>query len=152
MDEQRKRVSDRRQAPRGGRRPGDGPGSHPTVMVVEDQPGLRLLLARLLSHHRFRVEEAGNGFEALARILEAPPHLIVTDLRMPVLGGAALVERLAAAEHTRQIPVVIYSSDRAGAALAASLARAAFVEKPAESQEILAGIRQVLRSPGAPLS
>ena len=151
MGEQRQRVSDRRQARRGGRRRGDGPGLHPTVMVVDDQPGLRRLLARFLSRRGFKVEEAGNGLEALARILETPPHLVVTDLRMPVLGGAALVERLAAAEHTRQIPVVIYSSDRASAELAPRLARAAFVRKPADSQKILAGIRQVLRSPGAPL-
>ena len=120
-------------------------------MVVEDQPGLRRLLARYLSRHRFKVEEASNGLEALTRILKTPPHLIVTDLRMPGLGGAALVERLAAAEQTRQIPLVIYSSDRAGAALVPRLARATFVKKPAESQALLAGIRQVLRSPGAPL-
>lgn len=151
MNEQRQRGPDRRRAPRGGRRPGDGPGLHPTVMVVEDEPGLRRLLVRHLSRHRFRVEEAGNGLAALARIREAPPDLILTDLSMPGLGGAALVEQLRSAEHTRQIPVVIYSSDRAGAELAPRLAHAAFVKKPAESQDLLAGIRQVLRSPGAPL-
>lgn len=70
---------------------------------------------------------------------------------MPVLGGAALVERLAAAEHAREIPLVIFSSDRAGAALASRLPRAVYVRKPAASQELLTGIRQVLRSPRAPL-
>lgn len=146
MDELRQRASERRQAPRGGRRPGDKPGLHPTVMVVDDQPALRRLMARYLSSYRFKVEEAADGLEALSRIRDTPPHLIVTDLRMPVLGGGALVERLGADEHTRHIPVLIYSSDRAGAQLAARLPRATFVEKPAASKEILDGIRRVLRS------
>lgn len=152
MTEHRERGPDRRLAARGGRRPGDEPGLHPTVLVVDDLPAMRQLLARYLTGRRFHVETAGDGLEALARILAKPPHLIVTDLRMPLLGGAALLERLAAGTDTRQIPVVIYSSESAGADLARRLARAAYVPKPAPPQQILDGIRQVLRSPDPPSS
>lgn len=152
MAEHRERGPDRRQAARGGRRRGDEPGLHPTVLVVDDLPAMRELLARYLKGRRFHVETAGDGLEALGRILAKPPHLIVTDIRMPVLDGAALLERLAAGTDTRHIPVVIYSSASAGAELARRLARAAFVPKPAPPQQLLDGIRQVLRSPETPLS
>lgn len=152
MSEERERGPDRRQAARGGRRSGDEPGLHPNVLVVDDLPAMRELLTRYLKRHRFQVETAGDGMEALARILAKPPHLIVTDMRMPLLGGAALLERLAGGEQTRQIPVVIYSSETAGADVARGLARAAFVPKPAPLQQILDGIREVLRSPATPSS
>jgi CheY-like chemotaxis protein len=59
------------------------------VLVVEDLPALRQLLAMALADEGFAVRTAPNGAEALAGLEEAAPCLILLDLRMPVMDGHA---------------------------------------------------------------
>ena len=59
------------------------------VLVVEDTPALRHLLAHALALEGYAVRTARHGAEALAKLGEAAPCLILLDLRMPVLDGHA---------------------------------------------------------------
>ena len=61
------------------------------VLVVDDDPGVRRLLKRVVTHIGCNVETATNGREALARLRTRPYDLVITDLRMPEMDGTALV-------------------------------------------------------------
>ncbi len=92
------------------------------VLVVEDEPGVRKYVVRSIHRAAEEVEvfEAGNGLEALEKLqeirrkLKRDPVLIVTDLRMPVMDGWEMIERLrreyVAAGKEQGIPIIAYSA------------------------------------------
>jgi chemotaxis protein histidine kinase CheA len=82
-----------------------------TILVAEDSPVVRDLLAEALRSHGTRVLEAVDGLEALEK-LEAHPEirLLVTDIEMPRLDGFELIRRARARPHARRIPTVIVST------------------------------------------
>ncbi len=85
-----------------------------TVLVVDDDDGLRTAMGRILRRYGYRVIEAQHGAEALALCTrqQEPMHLVVTDLVMPGLGGHELAERIRALASTAKILFVSgYSSD-----------------------------------------
>ncbi|MGI5863567.1 MAG: response regulator [Myxococcales bacterium] len=71
-------------------------GQGETVLVAEDEPGVRAIIRRVLVRNGYRVLEAGDGLEALSTALghAGPIDVLVTDLVMPKLSGAELAERL----------------------------------------------------------
>ena len=84
-------------------------GRSPTVLVVEDEDNLRVVIRRLLEGEGYGVVEAGNGASAL-EILETSDHkieLVLTDLRMPVMDGRQLAAALARKHPT--LPIVFMS-------------------------------------------
>ncbi len=79
-----------------------------TVLVVDDEPGVRSVVARSLEGGGFRVLQAGNGADALELIDRyGPPQLVLTDLTMPGIGGVALARSLK--ERWPALPVVFMS-------------------------------------------
>jgi DNA-binding NtrC family response regulator len=66
-----------------------------TILVVEDEPGIRALVRKILHRQGYEVIEAANGDQALAICREHPGsiHLLITDVIMPELGGRELVDR-----------------------------------------------------------
>ena len=66
-----------------------------TILVVDDEPRIRALIQKILSRHGYRVIEAADGQEALAMFKAHPEiDLLITDVMMPRMGGAELVEQL----------------------------------------------------------
>nr|AHE14567.1 response regulator [uncultured bacterium] len=65
-----------------------------TVLVVDDEQGILEALADLLREEGFRVQTAAHGREALERMAELKPDLVLTDWMMPVLDGPALIARI----------------------------------------------------------
>jgi CheY-like chemotaxis protein len=84
---------------------GDSAGLH-RVLVVDDEDVVRRVLAALLRKGGFHVVEARDGFDALSRIQEARPHVILTDLNMPRCNGEQLCLALRNDPATAAIPVV----------------------------------------------
>ena len=81
-----------------------------TVLVVDDSPVVRDLLAEALRAHGVRVIEASDGEEALARLDDSPEvSLLVSDVDMPKLDGIGLLQRVRARSGPRRLPVVIVS-------------------------------------------
>ncbi|WP_054861231.1 response regulator [Gracilibacillus sp. JCM 18860] len=79
-----------------------------TVLVVDDQIGIRMLLEEVISHEGYRVEQAMNGQEALDKIKQDSPDLIMLDYKLPIIdGGEALVQLLE--EDGFAIPTVVMS-------------------------------------------
>ncbi|MGH9332580.1 MAG: response regulator, partial [Vicinamibacteria bacterium] len=80
------------------------------VLVVEDDVSVREIIRRALSQEGLKVLEAANGLEALDRLKESPPSLILLDLMMPELDGFGFIEELRQREEWRKIPVVVLTA------------------------------------------
>ncbi|BAZ44269.1 Cache sensor hybrid histidine kinase [Chondrocystis sp. NIES-4102] len=81
-----------------------------SILVVEDDPGIREMLSRQLKAKNWQVIEAENGIEALIKLQNHTPGLILSDLMMPEMDGFELVHRLKHDERWRSIPVVILTA------------------------------------------
>jgi PAS domain S-box-containing protein len=79
------------------------------VLVVDDDPSVRDLVARHLNRDGYRVETASNGQLALAKAKSFDPHVITLDVLMPHLDGWAVLDRLKSDPELKQIPVIILS-------------------------------------------
>jgi len=102
------------------------------ILVVDDNP-LNLTLVRVvLEMHGFDVETAENGKTGVEKALASPPDLVLMDLRMPVMNGAAAMHRLHQAEATRNIPVVVLTASAMKGAQELLLADGfdGYIEKP----------------------
>lgn len=66
----------------------------PLILIVDDEPDIRTVLAHSLLDEGYRVVSAADGEEALGHIAVEVPDVIVSDIRMPKVGGLALIQRL----------------------------------------------------------
>jgi len=80
------------------------------VLVVEDEEGVRQFMRVLLERDGWAVMEAGNGQEALARVAEKRPSLILLDLMMPEMDGFEFVAQLREVTEWKDIPVVVITA------------------------------------------
>jgi CheY-like chemotaxis protein len=80
------------------------------VLVVDDEFGLVEALADVLSDAGYTVSSARNGKDALKRIAEGVPDLVLMDYMMPVMDGPALLAAMRAEAATRATPVVLMTS------------------------------------------
>ncbi|GAA3124500.1 ATP-binding response regulator [Streptosporangium carneum] len=77
------------------------------VLVADDDEEFRATVRRMLSGFAAHVDEAADGLVALEMMALNPPDLALVDLLMPRLDGAALLQRMAADERLREVPVVV---------------------------------------------
>ena len=118
-----------------------------TVLVVDDSPTMRQMVAFTLSNAGFTVVEAGNGKEAMGTIGGGTkPDLVVTDLNMPEMDGITLIQEIrknAALKFTPILMLTTESSDdkkKAGQAAGAT----GWVVKPFNPEQMLKVIQKVL--------
>jgi CheY-like chemotaxis protein len=81
------------------------------ILVVDDEPAQRFMLRRIFERAGHEVADAGDGAAALRAVQEWAPDLVVTDMMMPVMGGAELIRRLRCEPATAGIPVLAASGD-----------------------------------------
>ena len=119
----------------------------PTVLVVEDEPAQREVLAYNLDAEGFRVTCAVNGEEALLLVEEAPPDIIVLDWMMPNLSGIEVCRRLKTRKNTRSIPIIMLSARSEEVDKVRGLETGAddYVVKPYSVVELTARVRTQLR-------
>lgn len=116
-------------------------------MIVEDMPQIRGLLEVTLRFKGYPVDSAGNGEEALEKIRENPPSLVITDILMPKMDGFALAYKLRKDPETRNLPIVFLSATyvtKEDKDFALSLGALRFLEKPVDTAEFLLTIGEVL--------
>ena len=80
--------------------------NHEKVLIVEDEENERSGLAELVTSWGYRVETARDGAEGLEKATQWSPSIVVTDLKMPRMGGMELLEKVAAASQTVAVIVV----------------------------------------------
>ncbi|MFO0678923.1 MAG: sigma-54 dependent transcriptional regulator [Polyangiaceae bacterium] len=114
------------------------------ILVVDDESSARTGLAKLLEQEGFAVVTAGDGREAIERAADAPPDVVVTDLKMPNMDGIELLGRLR--ELDPEIPVIVATAfgDVATAVRAMRAGASDFVTKPIEFDALVVGIERAL--------
>lgn len=125
------------------------------ILVVEDIQHIRQLLEVTLKFEGYPVVTASNGAEALEKILEQRPALILTDLLMPIMDGYSLIFNLRSKAETRDIPIVVLSAtyvDREDKEFALSLGAVKFMEKPVDTPELLLSVGEILAGGATPQS
>ncbi len=128
------------------------PRTGATVLLVEDEPSLRLLVGRVLSEAGYRVLTAADGQEALevVRTAEAPIDLLVTDVVMPLMSGPALARELR--EQRSSLPVVFVSGYADQHAEAGLDDGARFLPKPFTPADLLEVVQKSLNATAPPRS
>jgi len=116
-----------------------------TILVVEDDQGLRRLFRTALALSGYDVVEARDGLEALQRIDHSPPDLVILDLLLPGLNGIAVQQEIAAQAATRQIPIVVITGSRLEPR---DLNVACFLRKPISPDHLVDTVRKCLASAG----
>jgi CheY-like chemotaxis protein len=117
-----------------------------TVLVVEDNEAIRVLIKFLLERDGHHVETASGGEEALQRAAERRPDLILMDVMMKGTGGYEVCRILKKEEATRSIPVILVSAkgQKKEQEEGFGAGAAAYVVKPFDPEEILSLVRGIL--------
>lgn len=121
------------------------------VLAVDDSDGHLKLLELILGAHRFEVEVARDGHEALTKLQSLTPDLMIIDVDMPFMDGLELCRRIKRLRRLKHVPVLVMTSsekeDLEDAALAAGAVR--LLRKPVRGQNLGKVVIEVLRDPAA---
>jgi len=115
-----------------------------SVLVVDDDSGIRDALAECLESEGYRVTTAQHGAEALERLRDHRPGVIVVDLLMPVMNGYQFLAALRADPALASIPVLLMTGTTARAD-APHPAVDALLPKPFELEDLLGVVRRLVR-------
>ena len=113
------------------------------VLVVEDESPIRAMLAELLQHAGYAVIEAGDGREALHRLREQRPDLIILDLMLPGMSGWEFLNQSREQRDRAKVPVVILSAIDGRADYPSTLGVAAWFTKPLDVSRFLSSVEQL---------
>ncbi len=119
----------------------------PTILIVDDEQFGRETLEDLLLSQPYHLAFAGNGAEALEKVTELKPSLILLDVMMPDMDGFEVCHRLKAEEQSRHIPIILVTALESKQDLAQGLEAGAddFLSKPVNGIELRARVRSMLR-------
>jgi len=116
------------------------------ILVVDDEERNRRLLRHLLENKGYLVREAADGEEALARVAEEAPDVVLLDVMMPKLDGFEVCRRLKGDERTSHIPVLLVTmlSERQDRLNGIAAGATDFLSKPVDMDEVLLRVNNAL--------
>jgi DNA-binding response OmpR family regulator len=128
--------------------PRAGACARPTseVLVVEDEPDLTALLEMLLTGAGYAVRTAGDGAEALLRVAERMPSLVLLDMCMPIMNGWEFAREFAA-RYARAAPVLVVTAEVDARLCAMEIGADAWLQKPFGLDDFLATVARLLVVP-----
>jgi CheY-like chemotaxis protein len=116
------------------------PETTPTVLVVEDEPAIREVVADLLQNEGYAVRQASDGLQAIDELEVDDVDLVLSDVRMPRLDGPSLAHRLRG--HGHAVPVVLMSA----VDCEVDLPGVRFLPKPFDPDHLLHVVGSALRA------
>jgi two-component system phosphate regulon response regulator PhoB len=119
----------------------------PLVLIVEDEAALMTMLRYNLEKQGFRVEEAGDGEEALSRINELKPDMVLLDWMLPHLSGIEVCRQIRRRPATRELPVIMITarSEDQDAVRGLNTGADDYVTKPFSTEALVARMRALMR-------
>lgn len=119
----------------------------PYILIVEDEAPLVTLLRYNLEKQGFRVDDVGDGGEALTRITEAAPDLLLLDWMLPTMSGVELCRQLRRRPTTRTLPIIMLTAraEDQDAVRALDTGADDYITKPFSIEALIARIRALLR-------
>src|SRR5258706_3996563 len=121
-----------------------------TILVVDDREINRRLLKTILSYNGHKIVEAADGAEALLRVRDDLPDLVITDILMPVVDGYEFVRQLRSDMATSSVRVLFYTAaylNPEAEALAKASGVVRVLSKPSEPPGILGAVKHALVIP-----
>ena len=118
----------------------------PIILVVDDEDETRLMLRILLEMKGFRVEEAVDGLDALNKVNDVNPDIMILDVMMPNMDGLTVCRRLRNQPATKTLPIILLSgkthlnADVEGLEAGAN----AYMSKPADVKKLVEKVNQLL--------
>jgi two-component system alkaline phosphatase synthesis response regulator PhoP len=116
-----------------------------TILVVEDEPGIRLSIKDELESEGFTVHEAENGEKGLEMVQRVLPDLIILDIMMPVLSGTEVCKRLRMSGDTTPIIMLTVKDKEIDKVLGLELGADDYMTKPFSLREFMARVKALLR-------
>ncbi len=122
----------------------------PRILVVEDEAALVTLLRYNLERQGFAVDEAADGQEALLKVAEARPDLVLLDWMLPMFSGIEVCRQLRRQPATRTLPIIIVTArtEDQDAVRALDIGADDYITKPFSIDALLARVRALLRRSG----
>jgi DNA-binding response OmpR family regulator len=115
------------------------------ILLVEDEPLTAEVFARALLRDGHHVDVARDGLQAVRRLHDGPPSLVVLDMSLPALSGAEFIRRLRAAGHHRVPVVVVSGSSPVDSELQPTeLEPGQWLNKPLKPKELVRAVRAFL--------
>ena len=115
-----------------------------TVLVVDDDLGLRETLRSLLELEGYEVALAGDGLDALRALEGVAPDAILLDLMMPRMNGEEFVQELSRRGRRAEFPIIILSADMRARQTADQLGARACVPKPFNVDDLLSQLERAV--------
>jgi DNA-binding response OmpR family regulator len=118
----------------------------PIILVVDDNEDSIRIIQTVLENNGYAVRVAKSGKEALERVKEEIPQLVLLDVMMPEMSGMEVLERLRASAPTAQVPVILLTAKAQDEDVITGYQVGAdyYITKPFTSKQLLYGIRLVL--------
>ncbi|MBV8159316.1 MAG: response regulator [Acidimicrobiia bacterium] len=123
----------------------------PSVLIVDDEPDVLLLLRIELEAEGYDTLLAADGETAVKRIVEERPDVVLLDVMMPVVDGWGVLQRLREQRSAARVVVISAKASENDAVRAFELGAHEYVTKPFEPAALLATVAHVLRSNAADL-
>jgi DNA-binding response OmpR family regulator len=117
--------------------------NEPTVLVVDDDPRVRLAIEWALEDAGMRVVTAEDGERAVQLAVAAPPAVMVLDMTLPVMDGYE-VARTIRATQAEELPILVITADGHAAEKAQHVGAYAYVRKPFDVSELVDAVRRGL--------
>ena len=117
-----------------------------TILTVDDSASIRETISFTLRTAGYDVVEAVDGQDALNKMAERVPHMLITDLNMPVMDGIELIRRARALPPCKYIPIVMLTTESQDAKKQAGRAAGAsgWIVKPFRSEQLLMVAKKLL--------
>lgn len=122
----------------------------PLILIVEDEAPLVTMLRYNLERQGFRVDEAADGQEAITKIAEARPDLVLLDWMLPAMSGIEVCRQIRRRPGTRDLPIIMVTARTEETDSVRGLNTGAddYITKPFSIELLLARIRALLRRSG----
>lgn len=123
-----------------------------SVLIVDDEPMTRDLLRLMLERASFDIFEAEDGADALEKIRENPPDVVILDVMMPNMDGITVCEILRGEEATADLPIIMLSARTHMDAIERGLRAGAtrYLSKPVSRQDLIQNVREVIAGVPSP--
>ena len=120
-----------------------------TILVIDDQPGIRRLLMEVLTEEGYAVHTAANGYEGIQKVNELKPHLILMDINMPGMDGIETLRELKRMNQADKVIMMTAYGELELVNQAKELGAYAYITKPFDIIALCTIISNQLASAGA---
>ena len=117
--------------------------SQRSILIVDDDPDILSIVEEILLLEGYAVRTASNGLEALRRVEDEPPRLILLDMRMPVMDGWQFASALRS-QRASEVPILVMTAAKDAGERAREINAEGYLSKPFDIDELVRKVGEYL--------